>query len=937
MITRPHGKQQSHGEATNLIMILSDPAISNNRIGTRLTEDPSRTTIGQAIRMQTESQPDHPAVLCSGRAPLSYRGLQRIIDEIRLNLRMAGFTRSARIVIAFPTGPHAALAIIGVACAAVAIPLDPRLTLAEIEKRVTVLRPDAVILLQGADSAARRVAERNGIAIVEATPSNAETIGLKIFAPPAPRTAPADRPEPDAPAFILQTSGTTADAMSIPFGHRNMLAAAARMKTWFALTPQDRCLCVSPVYYSHGLKVTCLTPILTGGTVAFPADPSRCDLSEWFGTLEPTWYSAAPTLHRRVLDRVSAGSTPRVAHSLRFVLSGGAPLPREIHQGLERGLGVPVVEHYGTSEAAQIAANTPPPGRSRPGTCGVPWPDTVVIADDDGNALPAGEQGEILVRGATVMPGYLDAPELNRYSFRDGWLKTGDIGSLDAEGFLTLHGRKKDLINRGGEKVWPIEIDSALMRHPAVAEGAAFGVSHARLGEEVAAAVELKPGMTLTAPELRAYLSEQLAPFKVPRRILFVDQLPKGLTGKVLRRRLVEMFDVPEPLSASVPDGPGPDSLSSQLTKVWERLLKVSPVGIDDDFFGMGGDSLLAVELLAELERLTGRKIPGSVLFEASTVRQLTRKLSEKDSLPSGPVSEIASRGSNPPLIYFHGDPSGGSYVRKLTALLGSNQPLLVVGPHGFDNQPVPPSLEAMAADRLPSIIEAQPDGPYRLAGYCIGGLVAFEVARLLVAAGKKVELVVMIDSPTVNARPSARALLSALRRLRPGEGSRAEAAVARDWYNLTRIDKFFHFSFSEQWARGRAKLQSRLRPGHRVRTIGGSAIGGSAISGPRTTNHAGDQHSAPTVFRQMPFSSYFWKYSVAMSKYLPRPLGVRVLYFSADYAGKPWRRISTDLEVIRLSGGHYGVPTDPSDLARHLQLRLPGQKDLSIAAGAAV
>ena len=501
------------------------------------------STIGDKIRRRAELQPDHAAVVASGFASLSYRELQYLIDEVRAALRLDGFGRRARIAIAMPNGPQAALAIVAVACSAVSIPLNPRQTLSEIETCLAALRPDAVLVVKGADSAARSAAERMGITIIEATESKGGTLGFSIAEPKTSISAAPDEsddPDPDAPAFILQTSGTAAEPKLIPYSHRNMLAVAARCQTWFDLTPQDRCLSVSPVFYAHGLKVTVFTPLLTGGTVTFPTDASKFDYSEWFSVLKPTWYSAGPTLHRLVFDQIESRADAKAGHSLRFVLSSGAPLPRDVLRGLEDALGVPVVEHYSSSEASLIAANLPKPGCSKPGTCGIPWPGSAIIVAADGSRLPPGEQGEILVAGATVIAGYLDAPELNRTCFVNGWFKTGDIGSLDEDGFLTLHGRRDDLINRGGEKISPVEIDDALMRHPAVAEAAAFAVPHPRLGEDVAAAVVLRPGMTVRPVELRGYLQEQLASFKVPRRIVICDQLPKGQTGKVVRRRLAE-------------------------------------------------------------------------------------------------------------------------------------------------------------------------------------------------------------------------------------------------------------------------------------------------------------------------------------------------------------------------------------------------------------
>ena len=321
-----------------------------------------------------------------------------------------------------------------------------------------------------------------------------------------------------------------------------MLAVAARYQAWFDLTSEDRCLCVNPVFYAHGLKVTVLTPVLTGGTVVFPADASKFSCAEWLGILKPTWYSAGPTLHRLVFDQTQSRADAKIGHSLRFILSSGAPLPQNVLEGLQHTLGVPVMEHYTSSEASSIAVNLPPPGRSKPGTVGAPWPDTVIIVGDDERQLLPGEPGEILVSGPTVISGYLDAPELNRQSFCDGWFRTGDIGSLDEDGFLILHGRKSDIINRGAEKISPIEIEDVLERHPAVAEAAIFSIPHSRLGEDVAAAVVLRPGITATPVELRRYLREQVASFKVPRRIIIRDHLPKGRTGKVLRRQLTETF-----------------------------------------------------------------------------------------------------------------------------------------------------------------------------------------------------------------------------------------------------------------------------------------------------------------------------------------------------------------------------------------------------------
>jgi acyl-CoA synthetase (AMP-forming)/AMP-acid ligase II/thioesterase domain-containing protein len=862
--------------------------------------------VGGEIERHSVARPNQPAVICTGYAPLSYRELQSLISEIRKDLRGAGLSRTARIAIALPNGPHAALAIVAVACSAVAVPLNPKQTLPEMEKCLAVLGLNAILLFRGEDSAARQAATLKGLAIIEATRSEDGTLGFSIVESPVGANAAheePDEPDPNAPAFILQTSGTTAESKLVPTSHSNMIASAARVQAWFKLTPQDRCLSVSPVYYAHGLHVTAFTPLLTGGSIAFPTDASKFDYSEWFSTLRPTWYSAGPTLHRLVFDQVKSRADAKTEHSLRFILSGGAPLPLDVSEGLQKTLGVPVVEHYGSSEGMQICSNVP--GRSKPGTCGVPWPGVIRIVDEVGHQLPQGVQGEVLVGGPTLTSGYLDAPELNREYFIDGWFKTGDIGSIDDEGFLTLHGRLKDLINRGGEKISPVEIDDALLRHPAVAEAAAFAMPHARLGEDVAAAVVLRPGMTATPLELRSYLTELLASFKVPRRIIIADQLPKGSTGKVLRRQLSETFGTQSVVSAAAADKSVDNSLLLQLRDLWEKHLNCGPLTIDDDFFEKGGDSLLAMEVLSEIERLTGQPVPNTSLFDFPTIRELERELHKQDKLQQKLLVQMSANGDKPPLVLFHGDSGGGHYVTKLASLLGPEQPLFVVTPHGLDNTPVPPSIEAMAADRLPLIRSVLPHGPYRLGGYCMGGLVAFEAARMLIAAGETVEIVVMIDSPTMNARPIVQVPFSILNRVRPIGGSVVEFIIGQVWFGVqlatSRSESLLKRSPADRWPKIKDKMAA-------------FAVGSARMLG--LTQRA--KEAKPAWLASV--DRFTRAYSIPASRYLPKPLSVRVVYFSAAFTGNPWRRISSNLEIVNVSGDHYAIVRDCTELADNLR-----------------
>ena len=881
----------------------------------------SRCTIGSEIRRCAELQPDNIALVSSGFAPLSYRELQALIGNVRAALRRAGLGRSARVAIAVPNQPQAALATVSVSCSAVSIPLNPRQTLREIELCLSAVQPDAVLLIKGADFIVRRIAERGGMKILEMFRSRDGELDFQIDSEQTV-TAAGDEPnEPDpvAAAFILQTSGTSSEPKLIPTSHLNMLAAAARVRAWFNLTPQDRCLSVSPTFYAHGLHVTVFAPLLSGGSIAFPADASSFDYAEWFDAMKPTWYSAAPTLHRLVFDQTKSRADAKTRHSVRFILSGGAPLPLEVLEGLRQTFGVPVLEHYGSSEGLQICSNQLPPGRSKVGTCGVPWPDTIVIAAEDGTPLKPGHEGEILVGGPTVIGSYLNAPELTRASFINGWFKSGDIGVIDEEGFLTLRGRKSDLINRGGEKVSPSELDEVLLRHPAVAEAAAFSIPHPRLGEDVAAAVVLHPNTTVTSDELRRYLRDQLASFKIPGRIDIRDKLPKGKTGKVLRRLLTKAFEeeVAQQISVAAPRSDENASVDSilvvQLKELWERLLQIKSVSLDDDFSEKGGDLLLAMEMLSELEQLTGQRLPSYILFEARTIRQLARKLSDLEIQPKSLI-HLNPSGGKPPLFLFHGDYLGGGlYSVRLATLLGSDQPLFVIGPLDLGGKAVARPIEEIAADYLPVVLRAQPQGPYRLSGYCLGGLIAFEVARLLVTAGEKVEMVGMIDLPTVSARQSVQLLLAAIRGVQPLAGPVAGRVAANVWHKCSlAFDRTSSISLTQL----SAWLMRRVRD---VSVGAGDKVTAARIIAIRPNEelrlrqlfarHISDRRSNVDI----------------LTAYSPKPFSVPVLFFEAEFSSKAWRRISSDIEAVSMlneqsdmvADRHTDVVRNPATLGK--------------------
>jgi acyl carrier protein len=416
--------------------------------------------------------------------------------------------------------------------------------------------------------------------------------------------------------------------------------------------------------------------LLLGGSIALPGIENPDDIISWIKQFRPTWFSTGPTHLQAFLDRLQSNELP-IEHSLRFILSGASYLPETVRTKLENMLGIPVLDAYGLSETGMIAANPAPPLIRKPGTLGPVAPDEVAIRGEDGHSLGTGEVGEIVVRGPSVSPGYGVNLDL---SFRPDWLATGDLGSIDSDGYLSVVGRKKEIINRGGEKISPYEIEQALLAHPAIQEAAAFSVPHPRLGENPGAAVVLAPGSTLTTPELHEFLSGKLARFKIPRRIAILDRLPKSASGKVQRQLLSE-----NSLGKSNPAGVPVTTLQAELLNLWASFLKTTDLSIDDDFFEKGGDSLMAITLLLRVEQLIGQAVPESILFEVPTIRQLANRLSDETSLQPSPVIEVSSAEGRSPLLFFHGDFNyGGYFVKNLARIFGPQLPITAIAPHGI-------------------------------------------------------------------------------------------------------------------------------------------------------------------------------------------------------------------------------------------------------------
>jgi amino acid adenylation domain-containing protein len=579
-------------------------------------------TIDALLTERARRASTSPVLSAPDGAPLDAAALNDCVRAGSMALRALGAGRGKRIALLVPNGLEAAVAFLTAGSCACAAPLNPDYTESEITRNLTDLR--ATGLVATPETAARARAAAAGIPIILLR--RRDGIPVWDVAPPEGTAAPVanEAPSPDDIALVLSTSGTTSKPKQVPLTHANLLSSARHIAASLALSPGDCCLNWMPLFHIHGLVGCLLSTLVSGGKCICAPRFATAELEHQLRTLAPTWYSAVPTLHQAVLDALGSVAP---AHRLRFVRSSSAALPPTLLESIETRLGVPVIESYGMTEAAhQMASNPLPPAPRKSGSVGVPAGPQVRVLDLAGRPLPPETVGEVCIRGPNVMSGYIDNPEANAKAFfPDGWFRTGDQGRFDRNGYLYLTGRLKEMINRGGEKISPREIDELLLIHPSVAQAVAFAVPHPTLGEDVAAAVVPKPGIKVTEPELREFAIEHLADFKVPSQFVFVDKIPKGPTGKLQRIGLHEKLAAELAGRYVAPGTP----LEQHLAAIWCKVLRLERVGRGDSFFQLGGDSIRAAQLLASIAESLRAELAFPTLLRAPTLAQMAVAIDE--------------------------------------------------------------------------------------------------------------------------------------------------------------------------------------------------------------------------------------------------------------------------------------------------------------------
>ncbi|WP_282127154.1 acyl--CoA ligase [Roseobacter litoralis] len=479
---------------------------------------------------------------------LSYGGLRKLSTSVRDALHGFGIGRGDRVAIVLPNGPEMAAAFITVAQVAVTAPLNPAYREDEYVFYLEDLKAKALMVMAGDEGPAVKAARRLDIAILRVSVPDGAAAGTFELSSDATGQADTAAPGPDDVALILHTSGTTSRPKIVPLLQSNVAASAEHIRASLDLTPNDRCMNVMPLFHIHGLLAAVSATLAAGASVWCTPGFDALKFFGWMRDAKPTWYTAVPTMHQAILTRAGRNAEIIETVPLRFLRSSSASLPAQVMHALTDTFGAPVIEGYGMTEAAhQMASNPLPPRAQKPGAVGVEAGPKVRVAHEIEDRLTEGT-GEIVISGPNVTPGYEGNPEANAKSFfeadGDRWFRTGDQGAFDEDGYLHLTGRLKEIINRGGEKISPLEVDGVLLDHPAIAQVVTFALPHPKLGEEVAAAVVLKE--EATERDIRNFAAERMADFKVPRKVIILDEIPKGATGKMQRIGMAEKLGLVE-------------------------------------------------------------------------------------------------------------------------------------------------------------------------------------------------------------------------------------------------------------------------------------------------------------------------------------------------------------------------------------------------------
>ena len=494
------------------------------------------------FELVTSGDVNEYAITSQNKNPLTYSQLKFQIKKIGYQLAGLGLSAKDRVAIVLPNGPEMAVSFLSISCFMSAAPLNPNYTENEFEFYLNDLKPKLIITIKDFNSNLLTVAKKLKINLIEIKVLKDSPSGIFDLCNLEKDIL---LPEENNEALVLHTSGTTSRPKVVPLSQKNIIRSAENISLSLNLTNKDHCLNIMPLFHIHGLIAVVVSSLSQGASICCSNGFNAVNFLELANKEKITWYSGVPTMHQAILFRAIKNKLKAKNLNLRFIRSSSASLPPNVFNDLNKTFDCPVVEAYGMTEAAhQMTSNPIQNNKQKAGFVGIVTNPKVKIKDNNGNNLKLGEEGEICIKGENVTKGYENNDKANQESFYGEWFRTGDQGYFDSDGYLKITGRLKEIINRGGEKISPIEIDNILMEHNEIMQVVTFSIPDKLLGEDIAVAIVKKEGSKLTESEIKSYAKEKLAKFKIPKKVLFLNEIPKGTTGKLQRIGLAQKLNL---------------------------------------------------------------------------------------------------------------------------------------------------------------------------------------------------------------------------------------------------------------------------------------------------------------------------------------------------------------------------------------------------------
>lgn len=703
-------------------------------------------TIRELVDQQASEQGDRRAfIFPETQAALTYAELKQALTDLALYLQRSGCRKGDKVACLLGNGRASIELYLGAQYGGfTCVPLNAMERAKQLDRILSHCEAKIVFIDRETHNRVGAVLEA-GLPHVrfiptdqDAGPPRAPAAGEVLF-----NLDPADE------NVLDYTSGTSGKPKGVLMRHHKVLVSARVHARAHEMTSDDVGLLLLPLHHMNAQHVSVLSTLYSGACLLVPHRFTPVEFWNLAKAYGVTWFAAVPT----ILTELNQVDVEPGAIRIRFGRCSSAPLPPEVHKSFEQKFNIPIIEAMGMTESGGTFFFNPlPPATRKYGSVGIPVEYDAKVIDAVGDEVPPGNEGSIVIRGEALMEGYYKDPR--RDMFVGDWMQTGDIGYRDEDGYFFISGRDKEMIIKGGVNISPREIDETLAAHPAVEEAAAVGVRDPMYGEDIVAfVVPRRPGAA-SEQVLMQWCTDHMGAFKKPARIIETDALPRGPTGKLQRNRLTQQYADDLRLTAGIdPAGELPRSvvnprLMRGLTAIWEQCLKASPVGPDDNFFDLGGYSLVAVEILDAVEEQYDRKLPVSIFLTHGTINRLARAVEGSGWADIWTaIVPIKPEGSKPPFFGIFAE-DHVLFYSKLAQALDTEQPFYGVQSLTLsDEAELPKTIEQMAARYVKEIKQIQPHGPYYLGGQCIGAKIGLEVAQQLKAAGEAIGLLAVFDS----------------------------------------------------------------------------------------------------------------------------------------------------------------------------------------------